>query len=148
MKKQRVSIHETMMSVAAIMSRRSTCARRRVGCVLVDIDMHVLATGYNGVASGVTHCIDKACPGAKLPSGQGLNLCEAIHAEQNALLQCRDVRDIYTAYCTTAPCVTCTKLLLNTGCMRIIFFKDYPHSEMSSKMWKDAGREWIKYSDA
>jgi hypothetical protein len=41
-----------------------------------------------------------------LPSGTGLDVCEAIHAEQNALLQCKDVEQIDTAYVTAMPCMT------------------------------------------
>ncbi len=131
---------EYFLIMAKLVSRRSTCARRQVGCVLVDKHKHVLATGYNGVASGVTHCTDEPCPGAACKSGEGLDLCEAIHAEQNAILQCKDAQQIRTAYITTAPCVTCTKLLLNTSCKTIVFLESYPNS--GRKIWN---RSWIKY---
>ncbi len=131
---------EYFLIMAKLVSRRSTCARRQVGCVLVDKHKHVLATGYNGVASGVTHCTDEPCPGATCKSGEGLDLCEAIHAEQNAILQCKDAQQIRTAYITTAPCVTCTKLLLNTSCKTIVFLESYPNS--GRKIWN---RSWIKY---
>lgn len=84
-----------------------------------------------------------ACPGAFSESGTNLDGCEAIHAEQNALLQCKDVREIHTCYCTASPCVTCTKLLLNTGCMRIVFLEEYPHPA-AGELWTRAGREWIQ----
>ncbi len=131
---------EYFLIMARLVSRRSTCARRQVGCVLVDEHKHVLATGYNGVASGKTHCTDKPCPGAKCKPGENLDLCEAIHAEQNAILQCKDSQKIRTAYITTAPCVTCTKLLLNTSCKTIVFIESYPNS--GRKIWN---RSWIKY---
>ena len=131
---------EYFLIMAKLVSRRSTCARRQVGCVLVDEHKHVLATGYNGVASGKTHCTDKPCPGAKCKPGENLDLCEAIHAEQNAILQCKDSQKIRTAYITTAPCVTCTKLLLNTSCKTIVFIESYPNS--GRKIWN---RSWIKY---
>ena len=82
-----------------------------------------------------------ACSGAFSPSGTNLDGCEAIHAEQNALLQCRDVREIHTCYCTASPCVTCTKLLLNTGCMRVVFLEEYPHPA-AGELWTRAGRVW------
>ena len=44
------------MKMAALVAERSTCLRRSVGCVLVNGRHHVLATGYNGVASGLPHC--------------------------------------------------------------------------------------------
>ncbi len=108
--------------MAYLAAQRGTCPRRRVGCVLLNVKGHILSTGYNGVAAGLPHCgKGSMCKGGTHPSGEGLDECQAIHAEQNALLQCRDVYDIHTAYVTTAPCVTCTKLLLNTSCQRIVY---------------------------
>lgn len=131
------------LSMAKLVATRATCPRRRVGCVLVNIRGHVIATGYNGVASGQVHCTDSPCPGAHYATGCGLDKCQALHAEQNALLQCNNVYDISTAYITTAPCITCTKLFLNTSCNKIVFFEDYPHSE-SEKLWVSTGRIWGK----
>jgi dCMP deaminase len=143
----RISRDEWAMAMAEITAGRATCCRRSVGCVLLDDHGHVLSTGYNGVASGMPHCNDKvnglypnACSGAQSPSGTNLDGCEALHAEQNALLQCADVRKIYTAYTTTAPCITCTKLLMNTGCVRIVFKSDYPAS--GKELWAKTGKAW------
>lgn len=82
-----------------------------------------------------------ACARAAAPSGEELDGCEAIHAEQNALLQCRDVREVYACFVTTSPCVTCAKLLLNTGCRRIVFRDLYPHTQ-AGELWVRAGRQW------
>lgn len=122
------------LQMAVLISQRATCRRRSVGCVLVDRRGHVLGTGYNGVAAGVEHCIDSPCAGASLSSGTGLDKCEAIHAEANALLQCTNVHDIDTAYCTDSPCVHCVKLLMNTSCRRILFIREYPHVEAKA-LW-------------
>lgn len=145
-KAKRPDVHLLYITMAALMSTRGTCSRRRVGCVLVDERFHVLSTGYNGPASGMKHCIDEPCPGAFHSSGSGLEECEAIHAEQNALLQCPDVYLIRNAYCTTAPCIHCVKLLMNTSCRMIYFHEDYPHSEKAKKLWEDSspGRGWQK----
>ena len=157
MHEQRIQFSEWAMRLAETTSLRATCVRRRVGCVLLNERRHVLATGYNGVHAGAVHCnsaalvdgervFPHACPAAFLPSGQGLDGCHAIHAEQNALLQCHDVYSIYAAFVTTAPCVTCTKLLLNTSCELIVFRGDYPHSEASAALWQGAGRQWTQMS--
>lgn len=114
------------MELARVVSTRATCARRAVGCVLVNARGHVLATGYNGPPRGSAHCTESPCAAAYMPSGEGLATCEAVHAEQNALLQCRDVEDIATCYSTTEPCAHCAKLLLNTGCKRVIYKESYP----------------------
>lgn len=141
------------MALAVVTAQRATCLRRSVGCVLLNERGHVIATGYNGVAAGQPHCnkhdmfapegMPFACPGAHLPSGTGLDGCHAVHAEQNALLQCRDVYSIQTAYVTASPCMTCTKLLLNTSCKQIIFIDEYPHAE-AKQLWESSGREWSK----
>lgn len=152
------------LELAKVTARRGTCCRRQVGCVLVDADGHVLATGYNGVAAGQPHCNEEkevgtdyeqwgnpslglerptrfvkifpnACPGADASSGTQLESCQAIHAEQNALLQCPDVRRIHTCYVTCSPCVTCVKLLMNTGCQRIAFAEPYAHDEAARALW-------------
>src|SRR5690606_13969960 len=93
--------------------------------------------------SGWTHCIDSPCPGVGRPSGHGLDACQAIHAEQNALLQCADTQAIHTCYCTTSPCVHCTKLLLNTSSHRILFKENYSHARESEALWDKAGRLWF-----
>lgn len=85
-----------------------------------------------------------SCAGATLPSGQGLDNCQAIHAEQNALLQCRDVMTIHTCYVTTSPCLTCVKLLMNTSCKRIVFSEPYAHKDAALLWAKVPGGEWIE----
>lgn len=147
------------LALAAVTATRSTCLRRHVGCVLTDKRGHILSTGYNGVAAGQAHCNEitmpreitsfstgyfkHSCPSASAPSGTNLDGCKAIHAEQNALIQCRDVWAIDTCYVTASPCVTCVKMLLNTSCQRIVFSEEYPHSEART-MWENAGRIWLQ----
>ena len=138
----RPSIDEYFITMAKLAASRGTCIRRKVGCILVSKENQVLATGYNGVPSGFDHCIDIPCEGAHYESGQGLDKCESIHAEMNAVINCKDVREIYTAYCTTAPCVHCIKVLLNTGCKRLVMAEPYPHSEVSQRLWEQGGRIW------
>ena len=123
------------LKMAHLVSERGTCARRKVGCILVNSKKHVIATGYNGVSSGQEHCIDNPCKGARLKSGQGLDLCEAIHAEQNALLQCKDVYDIDTVFCTLSPCIHCLKLLLNTSAKKIVFMEKYVDADQLGDYW-------------
>lgn len=142
----RPSKDDYFLSMARVVSSRSTCVRRRVGCVLVDKHGQVMATGYNGVASGMNHCIADPCQGSAMPSGTGLSSCRAIHAEMNALIQCRDTQAIDILYCTTAPCIDCVKVLMNTSCQRICFLDSYPHTE-SRKLWLDSGRgrQWDQF---
>ena len=112
--------------LARAWSLRSTCARRRVGCILVDDRGWQISSGYNGPASGMPHCTETPCPGVGLPSGSGHDECEALHAEWNAVARCPDVTRVHTCYVTTAPCVPCVKMLMNTSCVRIVFAEPYP----------------------
>lgn len=132
-----------MIGLAHLMSLRGTCARRKVGCVLTNPRGHVLATGYNGPASGEPHCTSSPCSGATAAPGTGLSVCEAIHAEVNAVLQCHDVHAIDTVYCTASPCRDCVKILMNTSAKRVVFLQEYPHPE-SRDLWTRAGREWVQ----
>lgn len=129
------------IAMTQLVATRSTCARRHVGCVLVDRHRHVLATGYNGVAKGMPHCRDGDCPceGADAASGTRLEDCEAIHAEQNALLQCPDPFSIRTVYCSVSPCPTCAKELLNTSATRLVYGAGYP-DDKGLRLWERAGR--------
>jgi dCMP deaminase len=135
------------LTMAYELSQAATCVRRKVACILVSADNLVLSTGYNGPHSGAPHCIDTPCKGAFAKSGTALDLCEAIHAEANALMTCRDVREIHTCYVTTSPCIHCTKMLLRSGCQRIVFYENYPHDE-ARELWERYGREWFSYMPA
>lgn len=152
---------ETWLAVARVVARRSTCLRRAVGCVLVDRHGDVLGLGHNGVASGEPHCNEEhrfpdgrlisnefvnACPGAHASSGADLDGCHALHAEQNALLRCRDVHAIDTCYVTTAPCLTCTKLLMGTSCHHVVFLEPYPQAAAAEALWlrREAARKQQK----
>lgn len=141
----RPSREQTFMAIAMVVSKRGTCPRRQVGCVLVDHHNHVVATGYNGSAPGMPHCTESPCPGASYPPGQGYDQCQALHAEQNALLQCKDVYSIKEAYITCSPCTTCAKLLLSTSCERIIVGEYHSSWTEAEAMWNAAGRRMMVF---
>lgn len=174
---ERPTKDEHFLRMAELVAQRGTCKRRQVGAVLVNARGHVLATGHNGRPSGWPHCnaqheqavpahkvadhpdarllgglwtrpvYPNACAGADAASGEALDKCEAIHAEANALLQCHDVWEAETLYCTDSPCIHCVKLLLNTGVRRIVFRRRYPHSE-AEDLWRE-GRgpgAWVHHS--
>jgi dCMP deaminase len=144
----RLARDEWYMRIAEVVALRGTCLRRQVGCVLVNRRGHILSTGYNGVPRGAHHCNHEndfepkfpyACPAARQALGQGLDQCRAIHAEQNALLQCPDVDQVWACYSTVEPCAHCTKLLLNTGCQEVYYRQPYDgHGELH---WRAASRK-------
>ncbi len=146
----RPSWDEYFMEFARLAARRSSCLRRSVGAVLVR-DKRVLATGYNGVPSGITHCSETGCLREKLkvPSGERHELCRGLHAEQNAIIQAahHGIRiEGSILYCTTHPCVICTKMLINAGITEIVYAEGYA-DELSAEMLKESGIVLRKYEE-
>ena len=129
----RLDADKYFLSIAHLVAQRSTCRRRRVGCVLVDMRNHIVATGYNGVPSGFKHCLDVPCEGASAPSGTDLDKCLAVHAEVNAFLQLTS-DDILTAYVSTTPCFTCAKMICNSNVARIVATEWYPHTAVKEML--------------
>lgn len=127
---RRPSWDEYFFQLARLVSKRSTCLRRQVGAVLVK-DKKILATGYNGVPSGIRHCSDIGClrDKLKIPSGQRHELCRGLHAEQNVLLQAA-LHGVSTkgsaVYITNQPCMICAKMLINAGIRQLIIADGYP----------------------
>ena len=137
----RLEIDDYFSQIATLVGERSTCRRRKVGCVLVDSKKHVVATGYNGVPSGFTHCLDQPCEGASAPSGVDLDKCLAVHAEVNAFLQLTS-EDKLTAYLPATPCFSCAKMICNSNVVRIVAEEWYPHP-MVKEMFRNANIELV-----
>jgi dCMP deaminase len=139
--KKRPSWDQYFMGVAFLVSKRSTCLRRKVGAVLVK-DKQILATGYNGAPRGITHCEVTGCLREKLkvPSGQRHEICRGLHAEQNVILQSAlhgvSVKGS-TIYITNSPCSICAKMIINAGIDEIVVFDDYP-DKMAMEFLKEA----------
>ena len=116
-----------------------------VGAVIVK-DKRILTTGYSGASSGIKSCTEKGeCIRIKLgiPSGTRHELCYAVHAEQNAIIQAAKLGvsvDGATLYCTHQPCVICAKMIINAGIKRVIYKYGYP-DEFSMLLFKEAGVE-------
>lgn len=132
------------LKIAQLASTRSTCIRRHVGAVLVK-EKKILATGYNGVPSGISHCADVGClrNEEQIPSGQRHELCRGLHAEQNAILQAAyhgvSIQGS-VLFCTNFPCVICSKMLINAGIRQIFYLEGYP-DPLSETMLNEAGME-------
>ncbi|MBP5313324.1 MAG: cytidine/deoxycytidylate deaminase family protein [Eggerthellaceae bacterium] len=140
--KQRPTWDEYFMAMAHHAASRTTCLRRAVGAVIVK-DHRVLATGYNGVPTGIAHCSEVGCLREQLgvPSGKNHELCRGLHAEQNAIIQAaRYGVDISGGciYITTQPCVVCAKMLINAGITEIVYQNPYD-DELSMSMLREAG---------
>ncbi|MBR0522974.1 MAG: cytidine deaminase, partial [Firmicutes bacterium] len=97
----------------------------------------------NGAPAGIAHCSETGCLREKLnvPSGQRHELCRGLHAEQNAIIQAAKMGvniDGATLYCTTQPCIICTKMIINAGIKRVVIKESYP-DELAQKMAAEAG---------
>lgn len=129
-KLSRPSWDEYFMKLAWLVAERSTCLRHHVGAVIVR-DKRILTTGYNGAASGTKDCIELGClrNQMNIPSGTRHEICRAIHAEQNAIIQAGthgiNIKNA-VIYCTHSPCILCAKMLTNAGISKFIMCQEYP----------------------
>ncbi|MBP3384427.1 MAG: cytidine/deoxycytidylate deaminase family protein [Firmicutes bacterium] len=142
---KRPSWDEYFMEMAVLTAKRSTCLRRHVGAVIVK-DKHVVASGYNGAPTGLSHCDELGgCLRQQLgvPSGQRHELCRALHAEQNAIIQAAaqgNSIDGAAIYVTHHPCIICAKMIINAGIKKVYIKDSYP-DEMAADILKEAGLE-------
>jgi dCMP deaminase len=121
-----------------------------VGALLVK-DRNILATGYNGVPSGISHCDMSGClrERLKVPSGERHELCRGLHAEQNAIIQAAKHGtniDGATLYCTTMPCIICTKMIINAGIKKVIYGEGYA-DDLAREMIAEAAIEVLHFSN-
>ncbi len=126
----RPSKDEYFMEIAQVVSKRSTCLRIHVGAVIVK-NGQIISTGYNGAPHGFEHCLDIGCIREKqnIAHGTRHELCRAVHAEQNAIIQAaiHGVSiECATLYCTHQPCILCTKMLINGKIKRVVYLNEYP----------------------
>lgn len=78
-----------------------------------------------------------------IPSGERHELCRALHAEQNAIIQAAVHGTAIQGsiiYTTTQPCVLCCKMIVNAGIKKVIFAGEYP-DELSRQIFNEAGIE-------
>lgn len=125
---------EYFIEIAKVVSSRSTCLRREYGAVIVK-DRVIISTGYNGSPRGIDNCIDTGvCTREELniPSGERYELCEAVHAEQNAIINAPPERmkgaTIYIAgfeedrsYASGKPCKLCDRMIRNAQIEKVIY---------------------------
>lgn len=139
----RPSWMEHFFEIAQLAAKRSTCISRQVGAVAV-MDRRVLCTGYNGAPKGVAHCSElKSCMRKELniPSGQRHEICRAVHAEQNIIIQAATFGITLAGadiYCTHSPCSLCAKMLLNLGVRNFYYLEGYP-DELAIDMIGESG---------
>ncbi len=136
---KRMSWQDYFMNIAKQVAGRSTCDRKKVGCVIVA-DKTILSTGYNGSIRGMPHCDEV---GHEMENDH----CTAtIHAEANAIIQAAKNgikiggAELYTS---ASPCWSCFKLIANSG-IRKVYYGEFYRDEKSRKVAKQLGIELVQ----
>ena len=135
-KQQRPDWTEYFLDIAKAVGRRATCLRRRYGAIIVK-DHIIISTGYNGAPRGEANCIDTGlCERERLhvPKGQNYELCVAVHAEQNAIINADPIRmqgaTIYIVgfnadgtLASGKPCLLCRRMLRNAQLAKVVYLE-------------------------
>ncbi|MFO8101186.1 MAG: cytidine/deoxycytidylate deaminase family protein [Dehalococcoidia bacterium] len=139
---QRLSVDEYFLKIASVVAERSTCLRHHIGAVAVR-DKHILSTGYNGAPAGLKDCLELGClrDEMEILSGTRHEVCRAIHAEQNVIIQA-SLHGVSlegaTLYCTHTPCILCAKMLVNARIKRFVSFRKYADDSFV-QLFEEAG---------
>ena len=141
----RISIDEMMLEICDIVSKRSSCLKSKVGCVLVR-DGRIISSGYNGTLPKFDHCKEpKDCPRWDIESGKRYEVGDCQHAETNAILQAAK-NGISTEdtdlYINKGCCRMCARNIISSGIKRVVYEKmDYDGIELLIR----AGVQVVKY---
>jgi dCMP deaminase len=127
------------LEMASVWAKNSYCKRRQVGALLVK-DRMIISDGYNGTPSGFENvCEDE----------DGRTKAYVLHAEANAITKVAKSSNSSqgaTMYVTTAPCLECSKLIIQAGIKRLVYRDDYRLSE-GIDLLRRAGIEIVNVTD-
>ena len=131
--------------IVEVVSLNSTCLRRKIGAILVK-DKHIISTGYNGAPVGLDHCEVCLRKQLNIPSGERHELCRAVHAEQNAIIQtayhgiATKDSDMFTHY---YPCSICIKMIINSGIKTVFYLSEY-NDDLAKQIVKESHLKLIR----
>jgi len=134
---------EYFMAIARVVASRSNCVKRKVAAVITR-DRRIISTGYNGTPRGVPNCNEGGCPRCNsfVEGGTRLDECLCSHGEENAIIQAAYHGVVVrggTIYTTFSPCLTCTKMIINSGLIEVIYNVAYPLGDVSLGLLREAG---------
>ena len=141
---------EYFLSIARVVASRSNCMKRKVAAIIVR-DRRVISTGYNGTPRGARNCNEGGCPrcNSMAESGTSLEDCLCCHGEENAITQAAyhgiSLKGS-TLYTTFAPCLLCTKMIINSGVAEVVYNQDYPLNERALALLQECGVTLRKHS--
>ena len=144
------------LNIAKSVAERSTCLRKKAGCVIVNHD-EIIATGYNGAPRGRKNCLDLGYCTRKQKtdlSGAGFELCRSVHSEQNAIISANR-RDMIgaTLYLVginkrngayihdNYPCTLCKRMIINAGIEKVVM------RDTKTEYRIDFVKDWIEKDD-
>lgn len=128
---------ESYLEMAALWAKNSYCQRRKVGALIVK-DRMIISDGYNGTPVGFENCCEDE---------NGNTKAYVLHAEANAITKVAksgNNSNGATLYVTDAPCLECSKLIIQAGIVRVVYKQDY-RIEDGIDLLKRAGIEVVKY---
>lgn len=141
--RKRPSWDAYFMDIARMVSLRSNCIKRKVAAIIVK-DRRIISTGYNGTPRAIRNCNEGGCPrcNSLADSGSMLEECFCSHGEENAIVQ-----SAYhgvgiagaTLYSTFAPCLLCTKMIINSGIAEVVYMHEYPLNDSALRLMREAG---------
>ena len=137
------------MQIAHVVKLRANCSRRQVAAVIVK-ERRIISTGYNGTPRGVKNCFAGGCArcASDIPSGSGLGECICSHAEENSITQAAyhgiSTKDA-TIYVTLSPCLTCAKMIINSGIREVIYDEEYKFTPQTKDILSQAGVVFRRY---
>lgn len=140
---KRPSWDEYFLGIAQVAALRGNCIKRKIAAVIVK-DNRVISTGYNGTPRGIKNCNEGGCPRCNEldESGKNLEECICVHAEENSIAQASyhgaSIKDS-TMYTTYSPCLRCTKLIINSGIIEVVYNQAYSIEKLPLQLLKDAG---------
>lgn len=143
---QRPTKDEYFMGIAEMVSARSTCLRRQYGAV-ITVEGQIVSTGYNGAPAGVEHCQTCYRETHGVKPGTQYELCCAVHAEQNAIIQAakHGVRINHgTLYVTGPPCLLCARCIINAGIERVVYLASSRYEAKPLDLMKSVGIELVE----
>lgn len=146
------------LNIAKAVAQRSTCLRKKIGCVIVNND-EIISTGYSGAPRGRKNCIDVGycCKKKFFPDVRhaGYDACRSVHAEQNAIISAsrknmigsvlylvsyRPEKGEYDEGATA--CQMCRKMIINAGIENVIVRGKTDEEYIITNV-----KEWIEHDD-
>ncbi len=106
------------LRMAKIWAENSYCVRRKVGALIVK-DKMIISDGYNGTPAGFENiCEDE----------NNVTKPYVLHAEANAITKIArsgNNSEGATLYVTDAPCIECSKLIIQAGIKKVFYARQY-----------------------